>query len=232
MLLRLWLPARLKVLSHRGGRTGSGRLESGQDPESGFGRFSRLVGPVALFLPPFAFWIANPVPTRHFILCLSAIGILIGQWLASWRRGRAMAYGLVAAAVLANQGIASAAGPVALKFYPSPYFPVAGVPRIVPRVLISTSWAHRRDMLNERQRVDRVARTNCEAHAIRKLCCSPPGSRPILVRLYVGGQPVEAQLTDLNGFPVSSGERPGDASLRLSRPRGLAARRGSRRPPQ
>ncbi len=188
-------------------------------PEKGFGRFSTLVGPVAMFLPPFAFWIANPVPTRHFILCLSAIAIVIGQWLASWRRGPAMAYGLVAAAVLANQGIASTAGPVALKFYPSPYFPVAGVPRIVPRVLVSTSWAHRRDILNERERVDRVAdelRSTCD----QKVVLFTAWSRPIFVQLYAGGKPVEAQLTDFNGFPVASAKVGGREFAILSTPEG------------
>ena len=206
------------VAAFRAYRTGAAGAKAAERRE-GFGRFTSLVGPVAMFLPPFAFWIANPVPTRHFILCLSAIAILIGQWLASWRRGPAMAYGLAAAAVLANQGIASTAGPVALKFYPSPYFPVAGVPRIVPRVLVSTSWAHRRDILNERERVDRVAnelRNTCD----QKVVLFTAWSRPIFVRLYAGGQQVEGQLTDLNGFPVASGKVGGREFAIISTPEG------------
>ncbi len=186
---------------------------------TGLARSNNLVGPIAMFLPPFFFWIANPVPTRHFILCLSAIAILIGQWLASWRQGAVMAYALVAATVLANQGIAGTAGPAVLRFYPSPYFPVPGVPRIVPRVPVSTSWSHRRDILEERERVDRVAaalQSTCDP----KVVLFTGWQRPIFVRLYAGGRQVEAQLTDFNGFPVASAKVGGREFAIISTPEG------------
>ncbi len=188
-------------------------------PQQGLRRFSRLVGPAAMFLPPFVFWIANPAPTRHFILCLSAVAILIGQWLASWRRGPVMAYGLVAGIVLANQGIAATAGPVVLKFYPSPYLPVRGIPRIVPRVPVSTNWTYRREILEERERVDRVA-DDLESTCDPKVMMLTGWQRPIFVHLYAGGRKVEAQLTDLNGFPVVSGKVGGREFAILSTPEG------------
>jgi hypothetical protein len=86
-------------------------------------------------------------------------------------------------------------------------------------VLVSTSWAHRRDILNERERVDRVAnelRNTCD----QKVALFTAWSRPIFVRLYAGGQQVEGQLTDLNGFPVASGKVGGREFAIISTPEG------------
>lgn len=117
------------------------------------------IGPISLLLPSFVFWIANPTPARHFVLCLAGL-CMLAAWLvpsfpaAQWTRS---AYLVAFGIVLANQAFGALSGPIILRHYPFKMVAVAGQPRVMPLVPIGDSVSFHRAVQAEMSRADAFA---------------------------------------------------------------------------
>ncbi|HYZ23881.1 MAG TPA: hypothetical protein VE690_17175, partial [Rhodopila sp.] len=82
-------------------------------PAAGLGAW---LGPAALVLVPFLFFVPNPQPTRHFMLTLAGLGIFIGMACARFpRAGRATAVVAALCIGAANQVFAELVRPPLLR---------------------------------------------------------------------------------------------------------------------
>ena len=143
-------------------------------PDEWAGRYSLMQSAgsaFALLLPPLAFWICNPQPARHFILCLAGTAILIGLLVQSWLPPPrwVAAYALVLGVVLANQGVGAISGPVILQHSPSPWTAAPGHSRLTTRAPIGSSWNFHQTVQAERWRTDAFAekvRGTCDQNTI------------------------------------------------------------------
>lgn len=161
VLLGLW--AAIRIL----------RAAGAAPPESeGLNELLRAsIGPLALLLPPLAFWIANPTPARHFSLCLAGFSILAAWLVASVPLPRWIpsAHILCLGIVLANQAFGALSGPIILRRYPFKMIAVAGQPRVMPFVPIGSSLSFHRAVQAELWSADAFAETLdglCDAKAI------------------------------------------------------------------
>jgi hypothetical protein len=76
----------------------------------------QLIGPIALVLVPFVFWLGNPAPSRHFILVLAGFSILIGWAISNWPALRfAPVLTAVIGLIVANQVLSEAVRPTLLR---------------------------------------------------------------------------------------------------------------------
>ena len=104
-----------------------------------------LLGPAALIIAPFVFWVAKSGPSRHFLLVLAGLTILIG-----WAVSRLLAFRVVPAfatvisLVLANQVISEAVRPPLLRMNAarSPYRPPPEFSRTFTHAPLGWSWRH------------------------------------------------------------------------------------------
>jgi len=124
------------------------------------------LGPFALAIPALAFWIANPAPARHFILCLAGASILIGLLITKWLPARPLqVYAVVVCIIVANQALASFAGPVILKHAPTTQVVSPEHPRDLPSgIIIGSSWGYHRAYEGE------LSRTMNFAESLRGTC--------------------------------------------------------------
>ena len=117
------------------------------------------VGPLLLIVPALVFWIANPRPGRHFILCLAGISMLIG-WLIScaYSARPVLVYALAFGVVAGNQAMGALTGPLILKYAPSKLLVLPGGIHHMPRgVPVGTSWSYHRALVGEQTRVTAFA---------------------------------------------------------------------------
>jgi hypothetical protein len=174
------------------------------------------VGPLSLILPAFLFWIANPLPSRHFILCLAGMSILAGLYVTSsasggfWR-----AYFAAAAIVLANQGIGAVVGPLILNHYPTKLVTVAGRERLMPRLPLGSSWSYHRTAQAARWRTDAFAERilgTCETKTIVLSERQPQ----IVSHLFDGNKQWNIKERLWHGFTLMSADNEGTGIVVIS----------------
>jgi hypothetical protein len=116
-------------------------------------------GPLLLIVPALLFFIANPRPGRHFILCLAGISILIG-WLISRALSTRpiLVYTLAFGIVAGNQAMGALTGPFILKYAPFKLLVLPGNIHHLPRgVPTGSSWSYHRAFVAEQLRTTAFA---------------------------------------------------------------------------
>lgn len=156
---------------------------------------AELLGPLALIVVPLLFFLPNPLPTRHFLMPLAGMAMLIGIALARHPAiGRATALGLALAVGAANQVLAEAARLPLLRVNDarSPYLPVPIEYPTATHANLGWEWKRHATLLERRERWhafgDRLL-TVCDAHVI----VLSDEVEQIFSRLYSGGAHVEAK---------------------------------------
>ncbi len=158
-------------------------------------RGADLLGPVALVIVPLGFFLPNPQPTRHFMLTLLGLAILLGIALA--RRpavGRAVAFGAIIALVVINQAAAELVRPFILQQNDvhSAYLPTNDAYRTTTHANIGWFWQRHAALIARRERWqafgDRVMR-RCEPYTLILSDEAPS----IYSRLYAAGAPVTSE---------------------------------------
>jgi hypothetical protein len=189
--------------------------------DDGMGRtgMAQFLGPAALVLVPLVFFDPNPMPTRHFMLTLAGLSILIAIFLTSGlglRRITALAAAVLLGA--ANQVLAEAVRPplLAAEQAHSPYRPIWPGYQVLTHANVGWEW-QRHDALVERRRLwqalgDRLP-TACQNHT---LILSDEDSQ-LFSRLYAGGVPVTARPVTVHHMLGEVGERRGKTFLLLSK---------------
>jgi hypothetical protein len=170
-----------------------------------------LLGPLALVAVPMAFFLPNPMPTRHFMLTLAGFGIILGI-LASRRPalGRTTVYAGLAALVIANHVLAELVRPLLLRVNEahSPYLPSQDIYQTTTHANIGWFWQRHAALIARRERWqalgDRIS-TSCDSHT---LALTDEGPH-LFTRLYASGVPVKANVFTLAGFFGIHGVRDG-----------------------
>jgi hypothetical protein len=170
-----------------------------------------LLGPLALVIVPMAFFLPNPMPTRHFMLTLAGFGIILGI-LASRRPalGRTTVYAGLAALVIANHVLAELVRPLLLRVNEahSPYLPSQDIYQTTTHANIGWFWQRHAALIARRERWqalgDRIS-TSCDSHT---LALTDEGPH-LFTRLYASGVPVKANVFTLAGFFGIHGVRDG-----------------------
>ena len=129
------------------------------------------IGPLSLIIPPLIFWIAIPLPVRHFILLLAGMSWLVAWLLSTGLRSRPLAiYGLVAAIVFANQALGALTAPFILRHIPNKFIALPGDQHLLPFGLpVGSAWSYHRTYEGELLRTDRFAeqiRNSCEPNLL------------------------------------------------------------------
>jgi len=112
-----------------------------------------------LILPSFAFWMMNPRPGRHFILCLAGLSILVGLACEAYCAFPPLGkYAALAAVLLLNQGIAAATESFMLRAIPSKLITPPGHVRLFPGgIYLGTAIAFHRETIREFSRAQEFA---------------------------------------------------------------------------
>ena len=167
----------------------------------------QLIGPIALILVPFLFWVGNPQPSRHFLLMLAGISILIG-----WAVSNLLTFRVVPALVTvlgiigANQVLSEGVRPALLRMNAarSPYHLPPETHATFTHAPLGWIWRHHAThefrLLRWKALGDMVA-TACDANTV----IFSDESAQIFSRLYAGGAPVQSSVRDIHGFPAFSG---------------------------
>lgn len=186
------------------------------------GGFAELLGPLALVALPLAFFLPNPQPTRHFMMCLAGFGILFG--IALSRRpafGRVSIYAAVLTLVVGNHVLAEVARPTLLRQNEahSPYLPTHDAYPVTTHANIGWFWQRHEALIARRQRWqtfgDMIA-TSCDPATI---VFSDEGPH-IFSRLYAHGTPVQAERFMLGKFLGFQGVRDGHKFIVLEKENG------------
>jgi hypothetical protein len=183
---------------------------------------AELLGPLALIIVPMAFFLPNPMPTRHFLLTLAGFGILFGILVT--RRvafGRAAVYGLVAALVVGNHVLAEVARPTLLRANEahSPYLPLHDAYETTTHANIGWFWQRHAALIARRERWrtfgDKIS-TSCDAHTIVFSDENPQ----LFSRLYAAGLPVKADEYWYGHFGVKHAIRNGKEFIMMEKMNG------------
>jgi hypothetical protein len=161
--------------------------------------WSEILGPLALIIVPFMFFLPNPAPPRHFLIMLAGMSILIGIALA--RRpvpGRMAALGIALGIGLANQVLSELARPVLLRLNAadSLYLPVPTEYPTTTHANVGWEWRRHAALVERRQR------WNAFGDELRSLCDKyvivlSDESEQLFSRLYAGGMPVDASRIEI-----------------------------------
>ncbi|MGH6868237.1 MAG: hypothetical protein ACREDA_05060 [Methylocella sp.] len=171
------------------------------------GTLQQLIGPIALILVPFVFWIANPAPARHFVLVLAGISILIGWAIGNLPAVRFMPVLTgVLGLIVANQALSVAVRPTLLlvRAARSPYRRPPERHNSFTMAPVGWSWQHHAALearlLQWKALGDMVA-TSCDTNTV----IFSDQSEQIFSRLYARGASVQASVILVNGFIGLSG---------------------------
>jgi hypothetical protein len=179
------------------------------------------IGPLLLIAPALAFWIANPRPGRHFILCLAGVAILAGWMFPRYLPARPLqVYALAVGVVIANQALGALTGPFILNHAPSKIIALPGGLRHLPRGFpTGSSWGYHRAFVAEQLRTTAFARrvqSTCEA----KTMVMSLDATQIFSDLYPASNPWNEEKEQLNRFPILAARVGGHAVLVLSESEG------------
>jgi hypothetical protein len=167
----------------------------------------QLVGPIALILVPFSFWIANPQPSRHFLLVLAGISILIGWAIAHFLTLRLLpALVTVFGIIAANQVLSEAVRPALLHLNAkhSPYRRPPELSDTFTHAPLGWIWQHHATLearLLRWKAFGDLVTTSCDT----KTVIFSDESDQIFSRLYAGGIPVQASRGSVHGFLALNG---------------------------
>ena len=129
-------------------------------------RLSLLAGPLALIVTPFFFWMANPIPARHFLLVLAGFAILIGIFITYMTRSRAiLVLASALALVSANQLMSRMIQPLLLSHFHSPYIALPDETRTFTHAPLGFVWSHHATLQTRRNRWNEFAeeiKSTCE----------------------------------------------------------------------
>jgi hypothetical protein len=183
------------------------------DPQAIHPHLSQLLGPLALIAVPLLFFLPNPVPTRHFIMPLAGMAILIGMALA--RRPAIGRIGAVCVALgvgIGNQVLAEAARPALLRVNEahSPYIPLPAAYPTATHANLGWEWRRHEALVEKRahwQAFGQMLRTSCDTHVI----VLSDELEQLFSRLYAGGTAVEASRVRI---AVDTGSAPINPALR------------------
>ena len=156
--------------------------------------WSELLGPLALIVVPLLFFLPNPQPTRHFIMPLAGMSILIGMALDRHPAiGRVAALAVALGIGIANQVLAEAARPTLLRANEarSPYLPVPTDYPITTHANLGWEWRRHAALVEKRARWEAFGeklRTTCDSNVM----VLSDEVEQLLSRLYAGGTPVKA----------------------------------------
>lgn len=161
------------------------------------------IGPLVLIAPALAFWIANPRPGRHFILCLAGVSMLIGWLIPLHFASRPLhVYALVVGIVLANQALGALIGPLILKYAPSKIVVLPDKTYHLPRGFpTGSSWGYHRAFVAEQ------LKTTAFAKRVRGVCDDKTlvmslDATQIFSDLYETSNPWNAEKMKLDRFPI------------------------------
>jgi hypothetical protein len=154
----------------------------------------QLMGPISLIVVPFVFWLPNPQPSRHFLLVLAGLSILIG-----WAIGKLLTFRFVPALVsvliivAANQALSEGVRPALLRMNAtrSPYRPPPEPYNTFNHAPLGLAWRHHATLesrlLRWKALGDTVA-TSCDANIV--IFSDEP--EQIFSRLYASGTSIKA----------------------------------------
>jgi hypothetical protein len=171
------------------------------------GTLEQLISPIALILVPFVFWVANPQPSRHFLLVLAGISILIGWAVSNLPTFRFVpALVTVLGLIVANQVLSEAVRPTLLRMNAtrSPYHRPPEPHATFTHAPLGWIWQHHATLESRLLRWkafgDMVA-TGCDANTV----IFSDESEQIFSRLYAGGASVQSSVSDIHGFIAFGG---------------------------
>jgi len=129
------------------------------------------IGPLALIIPPLIFWIAIPLPVRHFILLLAGMSWMAAWLISAWLHTRPLAmYALVTAIILANQAMGALSAPFILSHIPNKFIALPGDQHLLPFGLpVGSALSYHRTYAAELLRTDRFAeqiRNSCDPNLL------------------------------------------------------------------
>jgi hypothetical protein len=167
----------------------------------------QLIGPIALIIVPFVFWVANPQPSRHFLLVLAGFAILIG-----WAVNRLLAFRVVPALVtvlaiiVANQVLSEVVRPILLRTNAarSPYRSPPQFSTTFTHAPLGWSWQHHsalEDRLLRWKALGDTVATACDTNVV----IFSDESDQLFSRLYAGGLKVQSSVGYVDGFLAFSG---------------------------
>jgi hypothetical protein len=179
---------------------------------------ARMLGPLALIVVPLVFFLPNPIPTRHFIMPLAGMAILIGTALAGTTPVRRTAIGRMAAVCVAlgigvaNQVLAEAVRPALLRANEahSPYLPLPAAYPTATHANLGWEWRRHAALVEKRahwQAFGQMLRTSCDTHVI----VLSDELEQLFSRLYADATPVEASRVRI---AVDTGTAPINPALR------------------
>jgi hypothetical protein len=162
-----------------------------------------FLGPLTLIVPALIFWIANPRPGRHFILCLAGVSLLAGWLVPRLAATRPLlVYALALGIVFANQACGALAGPLILRHAPSKIVVLPGdIHHLLRGIPTGSSWSYHRALAAEE------LGTNAFANRVRATCSDKTlvlslDATQIFSDLYAGSGSWSADEQRLNRFPI------------------------------
>jgi hypothetical protein len=180
-------------------------------------RLRSAAGPLLLIVPAFLFWIANPRPGHHFILCLAGISVSIGVAISRTFSARPLlAYALAFGIAVGNQAMGALAGPLILKYAPSKMLALPGNIHHLPRgVPTGTSWSYHSAFVAEQLRTSAFAGSVQNPCDEKTLVLSLDATQ-IFSDLYTASDSWSAQEQHLGRFPFMEAQIQGRTVLVLS----------------
>jgi hypothetical protein len=161
------------------------------------------IGPLVLIAPALAFWIANPRPGRHFLLCLAGVSMLAGWLIPRYAPARPLdVYAIALSIVMANQALGALTGPFILKYSPSKLVALPDHTRhLLHDIPTGSSWGYHRALEAEQ------FRTSAFAKRVRGVCDDKTlvlslDATQIFADLYEASNPWNAEKLELRRFPI------------------------------
>lgn len=188
------------------------------DPAAIRPQLAQLLAALALIAVPLLFFLPNPIPTRHFIMPLAGMAILIGMALARRPAIGRPAVGPIGAVCVAlavgigNQVLAEAARPTLLRVNEahSPYLKLPMAYPTATHANLGWEWRRHEALVEKRARwqaFGQMLRTSCDTHVV----VLSDELEQLFSRLYAGGTPVEASRVRI---AVDTGSAPINPALR------------------
>jgi hypothetical protein len=161
------------------------------------------IGPFVLIAPALAFWIANPRPGRHFILCLAGVSLLAGWLIPRYVPARPLrVYTLAIGVVCANQALGALTGPLILKYAPSKLVVLPEhTHHLLRGIPTGSSWGYHRALEVEQLQTTAFAKRVRGACDDKTLVMSLDATQ-IFSDLYAASSAWNAEKLELHRFPI------------------------------
>jgi hypothetical protein len=167
----------------------------------------QLIGPAALILVPYAFWMFDPI-ARHFILAVAGVSILTGWAITKFFVPRfAPVFVSVLILIAANQVLSEAVRPTLLRMNAarSPYRPPPEFLTTLTFAPAGLTWRHHAALdarYHKWNEVGDMAATSCEANTV----IFTDNAEQLIIRFFAaGGKLDRSNLFLIHGFHALSG---------------------------